>query len=391
MSTTDSHNSAPVTSTDIYDLAEAEDAALLKKSAKPLSQGQLVRRRFFRHKAAMISLVVIVFIVAVSFSSMGFLGIPGWWDKSYTAAGAVVNGGAPTLSLIPTWLGGEGIHLGEHPFGQESTGKDYFALVMVGTQRSIIMGVVVGVITTFIGAVIGAVAGYFRGRVDSVLMRITDIVIVIPLLAIAAALGQIAGNIGSSVFLLALMIGLISWTGLARLVRGEILSLREREFVAAAQSMGAGAGRIIFQHLMPNAVGVIIVNATFAIASAILLESSLSFLGFGVRPPETSLGLLISQYQGAFTNRPWLFWWPGGIILAFALAVNFLGDGLRDAFDPRQSGRIRRAGLFDWSGRNKNAPAAAIVPPQVELQPGPSNPVAPDTEGGYDMDKGGRA
>lgn len=385
------HNSAPVTSADIYDLAEAEDAALLAKSAAPLSQGRLVARRFFHHTGAMISLVVIVLIAILAFSSIGFLGIPGWWDKGYVSAGEVLNGGRPTLSLVPTWLGGDGISLGEHPFGQETTGKDYFALVMAGTQRSIIMGIVVGIVGTFIGSVVGAVAGYFRGRVDSILMRITDVVIVIPLLAIAAALGQMAGNIGSSVFLLALMISLVSWTGLARLVRGEVLSLRERDFVAAAQSMGAGAGRIIFKHLMPNAVGVIIVNATFAIASAILLESSLSFLGFGVKAPETSLGLLISQYQGAFTNRPWLFWWPGGIILAFALAVNFLGDGLRDAFDPRQTGRIKRAGLFDWSGRNKQAPAAAIAAPQVEIQPGPSNPDAADTEGGYDMDKGGRA
>ncbi|WP_261163847.1 ABC transporter permease [Microbacterium sp. Marseille-Q6965] len=369
------HESRPVTSTDIYDLAEAEDAALLKRTTKPLSQGQLVRRRFFRHKPAMVSLVVLAIIVVVSFSSVGFLGLPGWWGKSYLYAGEVVNGGAPTLSLIPTWLGGDGIHLGEHPFGQESTGKDYFALVMTGAQRSIIIGIVVGLISTFIGAVVGAVAGYFRGKTDSILMRITDVFIVIPLLALAAVLGKIAGNIGDSVFILALVLGAVSWTGLARLVRGEILSLREREFVAAAQSMGAGPTRVIFNHLLPNTVGVIIVNATFAIANAILLESSLSYLGFGVQPPETSLGLLISQYQGAFTNRPWLFWWPGGIILVIALCVNFLGDGLRDAFDPRQGQRIKRAGLFAFSRKDGGAPA---------LPAGPSNPAAPDMEAGIE-------
>jgi len=330
-----SNDSTPQTDA-IYDLAEAEDAALAAKHSKPLSQGRLVMRRFVRHRAAMISAVVLVFVFLVAFTSIGFAGIPGWWDKSYLAAGNVINGGRPTLSLIPTWLGGEGISLGEHPLGQDSTGKDYFALVMVGTQRSLIIALVVGVVATSIGAILGAVAGYYRGWVDNVIMRITDVFIVIPLLVLAAVLGAIAGNAGGGIFALALMIGLVSWTGLARLVRGEVLSLREREYVAAARSSGASSFRIIFKHILPNTVGIIVVNATFAVGGAILLESSLSFLGFGVQPPETSLGLLISTYQGAFTNRPWLFWWPGMIILVVVLAVNFLGDGLRDAFDPRQ-------------------------------------------------------
>jgi peptide/nickel transport system permease protein len=157
-----------------------------------------------------------------------------------------------------------------------------------------------------------------------------------------------AGASTGSIIILALVLGLVTWTGLARLVRGEILSLREREYVAAAQAMGSKTSRVIFKHLIPNTMGVIIVNATFAIAGAILLESSLSYLGFGVKPPESSLGLLISQYQNAFTTRPYLFWWPGMIIVTIALSVNFLGDGLRDAFDPRQVGkkRRRRAGMF---------------------------------------------
>lgn len=321
----------------VYDLAEAEDAALAADPTKPLSQGRLVFKRFVRHRAAIISTFVLVGVFTVAFTSIGFLGIPGWWDKSYLAAGDVIDGGRPTLSLVPTWLGGDGIRWGEHPFGQDSTGKDYFSLVMVGAQRSVIIALVVGIVSTTIGAVMGAVAGYYRGWIDNVLMRITDVFIVIPLLVLAAVLGAIAGNAGGGIFALAFMIGIVSWTGLARLVRGEVLSLREREYVAAARATGASAFRIIFKHLLPNTIGIIVVNATFAIGGAILLESSLSFLGFGVQPPETSLGLLISQYQGAFTNRPWLFWWPGMIILVIVLAVNFLGDGLRDAFDPRQS------------------------------------------------------
>ncbi|MGJ9402221.1 ABC transporter permease [Arthrobacter sp. KK5.5] len=330
------------TDVEIVSLADAEDAALLRKTTVSLSQGQLVRRRFFAHKAAMVSAVTLVFIAVMAFTSIGFAGIPGWWDKSYILAGTVVDGGRPTLSLIPSLLGGDGLRWGEHPFGQDSTGKDYFALVMRGTQQSIIIAVIVGVVATVIGAVVGAVAGYFRGWVDAILMRVTDLFIVIPLLVLAAVLGQIASQSGNSTVMLALVLGLVTWTGLARLVRGEVLSLREREFVAAAQAMGSKTSRIIFKHLLPNTIGVIVVNATFAVAGAILLETSLSYLGFGVKAPDSSLGLLISQYQNAFTNRPWLFWWPGMTILAIALSVNFLGDGMRDAFDPRQTKSVRR-------------------------------------------------
>ncbi len=123
-------------------------------------------------------------------------------------------------------------------------------------------------------------------------------------------------------------------------MRGEFLSLREKEFVEAARAMGAGSGRIIFRHILPNVLGVIIVSATLAIAGAILLETAISYLGFGVKPPDTSLGALISEYEAAFLTRPWLFWWPGMFIIAIALAVNFIGDGLRDAYDPRQQ-RVR--------------------------------------------------
>jgi peptide/nickel transport system permease protein len=133
------------------------------------------------------------------------------------------------------------------------------------------------------------------------------------------------------------MLAIVTWTGLARLVRGEVLSLREREFVAAARAIGTSPRRIIFKHILPNTVGVIIVSATLLIASAILLETSLSYLGFGVKPPDVSLGRLISDYQNSFATRPWLFWWPGMLILTIALTVNFIGDGLRDAFDPRQN------------------------------------------------------
>ncbi|KUG54271.1 ABC transporter permease [Serinicoccus chungangensis] len=295
-------------------------------SQKSYSQGQLVVRRFFRHKGAMVSLFVLVFITVMAFTSIGYGIIPNWWNKTFYDAGATVDGGRPTLQLWP-------FQIGEHPFGQDTIGKDYFALTMRGTQRSLIVAFTVGLLSTIIGTFIGAIAGFYRGWVEAILMRVTDLFIIIPLLVLAAVVGKMAEGI----WWLALMLSLLTWTSLARLVRGEVLSLREREFVTAAEAIGTGPGRIIFKHILPNTIGTIIVAATLAIAMTILLESALSFLGYGVQAPDTSLGLLISTYQNAFLTRPWLFWWPGLMILAIALSVNFLGDGLRDAFDPRQN------------------------------------------------------
>src|SRR5690606_9814957 len=154
---------------------------------------------------------------------------------------------------------------------------------------------------------VGALAGYYRGWVEAILMRVTDLFIVIPLLVMAAVFGKMAGG---GIWPLAFLLSVLTWTGLARLVRGEVRSLRHREFVAAAEAIGTSSSRIIFKHILPNTIGTIIVSATLAIAAAILLESALSFLGWGVRPPDTSLGLLISTYQNSFQTRPWLFWWP---------------------------------------------------------------------------------
>jgi len=299
------------------------------------SQAQLIRRRFLRHRAAMTSLVVLILLTLLAVTSIGVGPIPGWWSKDYAEVGTLVDGGRPTLSVVPAFLGGDGIHLGEHPFGQDNLGVDYFALTMRGTQISLMVAFVVGILSALIGIVVGALAGYFRGWVETVLMRLTDVVIILPLLAIVAVLGRQAGNAGP--FWLAVVIALFTWTGLARIVRGEFLSLREKEFVEAARAAGTPAVRIMRKHVLPNLVGVIIVNTTLGIAMAVILETSLSYLQFGVQAPDTSLGKLVSDYQQSFGPRPWLFWWPGLFILAMALTVNFIGDGLRDAFDPRQT------------------------------------------------------
>jgi ABC-type dipeptide/oligopeptide/nickel transport system permease subunit len=194
--------------------------------------------------------------------------------------------------------------------------------------------VVIAVVAGLMGITVGSLAGYYRGWLDQLLMRMTDLFITFPILVVGAVLGKLVTKSGWLV--LALCLGAIFWTQLARLVRGEFLTLREREFVDAAKVAGASDFRIIRKHMLPNAMGVIIVNVTLLMAAAVLLETSLSFLGFGISAPDISLGKMIADYQSAFSTRPWLFWWPGLFIILIALSVNFVGDGLRDAFDPRQ-------------------------------------------------------
>lgn len=312
-----------------HDPVEVVENAIELKEVEGLSQGRIVLRRFLRHRGAMVASVFLLFVVALATTSIGWGPIPGWWPYAPQQLSQITNpGGAPTMSFTG------GFTIGEHPFGQDNIGKDVFALVMRGTQQSLLVMVVIGILSTAIGIVMGALAGYFRGWLDNLLMRFTDMVITIPVIMIGAILGKLVG--GASPISLAIALSLVTWTSMARLVRGEFLSLREREFVDAARVAGAGSARIMFKHMLPNAVGVIIVNTTLLMAAAILLETALSYLGFGITFPDVSLGNLINEYQTAFATRPWLFWWPGLFIVTIALCVNFIGDGLRDAFDPRQ-------------------------------------------------------
>lgn len=337
----------------VVETSASGENAISNKETEGLSQGEIVRRRFFRHKAAMISLFVISFIVVFVFTALdwrlfGKIKVPGWWkwsteDLPELRYGTDICGdtvGCPTISFRPTFLGGNGFGFGDHPFGQDDIGRDYFALVMKGTQRSLTVMFIIGAISGTIGTVIGAISGFYRGKVDSILMRFTDFIITIPSLIIGSVIGYRFGNLGAT--FLAFYLGIFGWTGLSRLVRGEFLTLREREFVDAARVAGASNRRIIFKHILPNAVGVIIVSVTLLMSGAILLETALSYLGFGVVEPDVSLGLLINKYQDSFTTRPWLFWYPGLFIIAIALSINFIGDGLRDAFDPRQRRRITK-------------------------------------------------
>lgn len=303
-------------------------------SIKARTQSELVFRRFVRHRAAMAALLVFLGIITLAVTSIGAGPIPGWWDKGYQATGTLVDGGRPTLDLFPSFIDGDAMAIGEHPFGQDSIGRDYFATTMRGAQQSLQVALLVGLVATVVGTVVGSIAGYFGGFAETALMRLVDVIIAIPLLVLAAVLGR---STDGTAPVLGLFLGILVWTSLARLIRGEVLSIKEREFVEAARAMGASPARIIVRHILPNTISTIIVSATLVIASAILLETALSFLGFGIQRPDTSLGLLISEYQTAFATRPWLFWFPGLFIIGIALSVNFIGDGLRDAFDPRQN------------------------------------------------------
>jgi ABC-type dipeptide/oligopeptide/nickel transport system permease subunit len=309
-----------------------------------MSQGQIVRRRFVRHKGAMLSLFLLAFIVVLAATSVGWGPIPGWYQWGPNQLVPVAASDSPTLSIRPTWLGGVGLQLGEHPFGVDNQrGRDMFALTMRGVQSTLVVIVILALLSTFIGVVIGAVAGYYGRWLDAVLMRFTDIVLVLPLLIVAAVAGFSLGL--SGVLTVALLLGFFTWTGLARLVRAEFLALREREFVDAARVAGASSFRIIFRHILPNTVGVIVVSVTLLMGAGILTEAALGFLGFGIRSPDVSLGTLVNDYQGAFQSRPWLFTWPGIFIVAIVLCLQFIGDGLRDAYDPRQKRIPRRKDL----------------------------------------------
>ena len=306
--------------------------AIELKEVEGLSQGRIVFRRFVRHRGAMISLFVLLAIVLLVTTSVGWGPIPGWWRYDHIEMLPVYNLeplGAPTMG----WQDGSWV-FGPHPFGQTNVGRDVFAMVMVGTQQSLTVMVIIGFIATLVGVLLGSIAGFFRGWADTVIMRFTDMITIIPTILIGAIMGRLLGQ--ANAWSLGLALSLMTWPLMARLVRSQFFALRELEFVDAARVAGASNRRIMFKHILPNSVGVIIVNATLLMSSAILLETALSFLGFGITPPGVSLGTMISEYRSAFQTRPWLFWWPGLFIILIALCINFIGDGLRDAFDPRQ-------------------------------------------------------
>lgn len=274
--------------------------------------------RFIRHRLALIGTGLVTAIAIIA--AVGPFVLP---DAFFTD---IMSGRPPAP---PSSL---------HLLGTDTSGRDVLARVALGARTSLIVGFGAVAVYISIGTLIGLLAGYFGGWVDQLLMRITDTVLSIPTLLLVIIFVSV---VGPSLFSVIAVIGLLGWTSVARIVRGQLLSLREAEFITAARVLGVDNRAIITRHLLPNLIGPLTVVATFGIASAILLEASLSFLGLGVQAPQPSLGNMIIEARApaVLKDAPW-FWLPPGILIALlVLGVNFVGDGLRDALDPRSQRR----------------------------------------------------
>ena len=337
------------------------------------------RRRFLANRMAVAALVTLAVLIAIGLIA------PQLWTYGYGEITDDLNH-SPSLA---------------HPMGTDAIGRDLFAQVLRGLQQSLLIAFTVTGVSTVIGLTIGVVSGYFGRWVDSALMRLVDLVLTLPTLAVAAFLGANVRAGGVSWLTLSLVLGALMWTPLARLVRGVVLGLRELPFIDAARVMGASHGRTLLRHLVPNVTDHVIIAATLTFGAAILTETSLSFLGFGVQPPDTSLGLLVSTAQSALITRPWLFYFPGLLILLLVLIVNYLGDGLRDAFNPRNEvvnplidppglRRRRKAERQARAGRKTNAQRGAQganeAQPKQASSPQPEQASSPDS--GADDDAG---
>ncbi len=298
-------------------MVDDQDLELAREglAIKPRSQWQLFRRKFFRHKAAMISLLILTIITFAAIFAETVA------PYEFDDIDLINASAAPTLQ-------------DNHFFGTDKIGRDYFSRVLYGTRTSLKVAAVVALLSTAIGTVIGAISGYYGGRVDNLLMRLTDLALTIPSLPVLLVAAALLGS--GQPTRVAVILGLLLWTSLARIVRGSFLSLREKEFVEAAKASGASDARIIFRHVLPNALSPIIVNTTLIVGTAILVEAVLSFLGFGIQPPNPALGKLIEDGRDAMLTDWWLVTMPGLAIVTICLCINFLGDGLRDALDPRQ-------------------------------------------------------
>ncbi len=287
------------------ELAEREGMNITSRSF-----GRQTFDRFRRHKLAMISAFVLV-LLTLSFIIGPWLSPYTFSEQDFTA----LNQG-PSL---------------EHPFGTDTIGRDIMVRTFLGGRFSLRIALFVSLLTTLIGTVIGAVAGYFGGTLDTVLNQVVNLFLIVPTLVVLLVVGV---RFGTSPNGIAVLLALLLWPSIARVVRGLFMQYKEQEFVLAARAAGARAPRIMFRHILPNTFGPIVVNATLLIGVAIILESTLSFLSVGVQDPTPTLGNLIEKAKGSLDTKPSAVLIPGGFIVAIALCINFLGDGLRDALDP---------------------------------------------------------
>ena len=292
----------------------------------PLTLTQMAWRRFRRHKLAMSSLAMLLILILFLFGGTLF----------YSEADANFND--TTRRLEPPSV--------EHPFGTDTIGRDVLARTIYGGQISLLIGLTAVIVQVVVGVLMGALSGYYGGWLDSILMRFTESIMTIPLLFLLLVMakffsGQVPNidlfgrTFSGSVVVIVLIIGLTTWPRLARIVRAEFLALKENDFVLAAHATGTSNNQIMFKHILPNTIAPIVVDATLSVAGAILAEAYISFLGMGVQPPTATWGNMITGATTYIEQAPWIWFFPGVLILITVLSINFLGDGLRDALDPR--------------------------------------------------------
>jgi peptide/nickel transport system permease protein len=286
------------------------------------SRGTLVLRRFVRNGPAVVALVILAVLLVGCYALPPLLPY-GYEDLDYYA-----------LQQPPTL---------KHWFGTNALGQDLFAQTLRGMQKSMLIGVCVAFASTLIAATVGSIAGYFGGWRDRTLMWIVDLLLVVPSFLLIAIVTPRLGQ-SDRVLWLIVLFSIFGWMISSRIVRGLTMSLREREFVTAARYMGVSDTRIILRHVLPNVASILIIDTALNVGVAIMGETGLSFLGFGIQPPDVSLGTLISAGTKSATTFPWLFLFPGGVLVTIVMCANLVGDGLRDALDPDSRRPRRRSG-----------------------------------------------
>jgi peptide/nickel transport system permease protein len=317
------------------------------RSVVELPPGRSVWRTFRQDRLALFGLVLLGVIVTLSI--LGPIVSP--YNTTTTSIG--IRFGVPSLA---------------HPMGTDELGRDIMTRVLAGGRLSLAVGLIATVMALAIGVLVGAIAGFYGGIVDNVLMRAVDVALSLPdlfLLILAASL------LGPSVPTMIVIIALVRWMNVARLVRASFLSLREREFVEAARMVGAGPRRLILVHLLPNSLSPVIVAGTLGVASAIIAESTLSFLGLGIQPPASSWGAMLRNAQSQIFTQPWMAVFPGLMIFLTVISINFVGDGLRAALDPgtrhvSRSSRRRLDELLVLTGKARQAPSGVPLSPVVQ-------------------------
>jgi peptide/nickel transport system permease protein len=309
-----------------------------------LGPWQMAWRRFRKHTAALMALGgIILVLLYIWFGGMLFARGMCAPTGKYVTAEAYANCNDTSIKLQPPSRA--------HPFGTDSIGRDILARTIYGGQISLSIGLFAAIVEVIVGVLIGAVAGYFGGWLDDLLMRITEAMLIIPSLFLLIVLAKTLGgrvppfelfgrSFSGSVVVIIFVIGFTSWMYLARIVRANVLSLKEMDYISASRALGVSDARIILKHLLPNTIAPIIVSATLGVANAILSEAYVSFLGLGVQTPTASWGNMLDSAVKYIQSAPWLWFFPGLLIMLTVLCINFIGDGLRDALDPRSTRHV---------------------------------------------------